>query len=65
VAEKILTVHDRFRPERYLAHMSIGAVSHRDVMRAIELLGTEVARLVGAELQERRRAEPVPALRSN
>jgi probable LLM family oxidoreductase len=65
VAEKILAVHDLFQPERYLAHMSIGAVSHRDVMHAIELLGTEVARLVGAGLQERRRAEPVPALRSN
>ncbi len=50
VAEKIVSVHDLFQPERYLAHMSIGAVSHRDVMHAIELLGTEVATLVAAEL---------------
>jgi len=49
VAEKILKVHELFRPERYLAHMSIGAVSHRDVMRSIELFGTEVAGLVAAE----------------
>src|SRR4051794_20685001 len=52
VAEKIVSVHDLFQPERYLAHMSIGAVSHREVMHAIELLGTEVASLVAAELQE-------------
>ena len=44
--------------------MSIGAVSHRDVMRAIELLGTEVAGLVAAELRERPTTEPVPALRT-
>jgi probable LLM family oxidoreductase len=49
VAEKIVSVYDLFQPERYLAHMSIGAVSHRDVMRAIELFGTEVAGLVSAE----------------
>jgi hypothetical protein len=45
--------------------MSIGAASHREVMHAIELLGTQVASLVAAELQARRRAEPVPALRSD
>jgi len=41
-------VHELFQPERYLAHLSIGAVEHRDVMRAIELFGTEVAPLVHA-----------------
>jgi alkanesulfonate monooxygenase SsuD/methylene tetrahydromethanopterin reductase-like flavin-dependent oxidoreductase (luciferase family) len=65
VAEKIVSIHDLFQPERYLADMSIGAVSHRDVMHAIELLGNEVARLVAAELHRRQRAEPVPALRSD
>jgi propanediol utilization protein len=64
VAEKIVSVHDLFQPERYLAHMSIGAVSHRDVMHAIELFGTEVASLVAAELQGQRRTEPAPALHS-
>jgi probable LLM family oxidoreductase len=48
VAEKIVAVHELFRPERYLAHMSIGAVEHRSVMRAIELFGTKVAPLVAA-----------------
>jgi alkanesulfonate monooxygenase SsuD/methylene tetrahydromethanopterin reductase-like flavin-dependent oxidoreductase (luciferase family) len=46
VAEKIVAYHDLFQPERYLGHISIGAVPHRDVMRAIELFGTQVAPLV-------------------
>ena len=48
VAEKIVRVHELFQPERYLAHISIGAVEHRDVMHAIELFGTRVAPLVQA-----------------
>jgi probable LLM family oxidoreductase len=46
VAAKIVSVHEMFRPERYLAHISIGAVPHRDVMNAIELFGTRVAPMV-------------------
>jgi hypothetical protein len=38
-----------FEPERYLAHIGIGAVSHADVMRAIELFGTQVAPIVESE----------------
>jgi probable LLM family oxidoreductase len=49
VAAKIVSFHELFRPERYLAHISIGAVSHADVMRAIELFGTAVAPAVEAE----------------
>jgi len=60
VAAKIVSVHDLFQPERYLAHMSIGAVSHRDVVRAIELFGTEVAGVVAAELRGRATTEPTP-----
>jgi probable LLM family oxidoreductase len=52
VAEKIVRVHELFHPERYLAHMSIGSVEHRDVMRAIELFGTKVAPLVEAATTE-------------
>jgi hypothetical protein len=33
--------------------MSVGAVAHTDVMRSIELFGTEVAPLVRAELGRR------------
>ncbi len=48
VAEKIVAIHELFRPQRYLGHMSIGAVEHAAVMRAIELFGTKVAPLVRA-----------------
>jgi probable LLM family oxidoreductase len=64
VAEKIVSVHELFQPERYLAHLNIGAVSHRDVMRAIELFGTEVAERVTAELRGRQTTEPVASLRT-
>jgi alkanesulfonate monooxygenase SsuD/methylene tetrahydromethanopterin reductase-like flavin-dependent oxidoreductase (luciferase family) len=46
VAAKIVSFHELFRPDRYLAHISIGAVEHAAVMRAIELFGTRVAPLV-------------------
>jgi alkanesulfonate monooxygenase SsuD/methylene tetrahydromethanopterin reductase-like flavin-dependent oxidoreductase (luciferase family) len=49
VAAKIIAVHEMFRPERYLAHISIGAVSQQDVMRAIELFGTQVAPIIQRE----------------
>jgi alkanesulfonate monooxygenase SsuD/methylene tetrahydromethanopterin reductase-like flavin-dependent oxidoreductase (luciferase family) len=50
VAEKILAIHELFGQQRYLAHMSIGAVAHRDVMRSIELFGTTVAPLLRSVL---------------
>jgi len=60
VAAKIVSFHELFRPERYLAHISIGAVSHRDVMRAIELFGTEVAPIVEGETARNAKArEPL------
>ncbi len=49
VAEKIISFQKTFEPERYLAHIGIGAVSHSDVMRAIELFGTRVAPIVESE----------------
>ena len=33
--------------------MSVGAVAHRDVLRSIELFGTQVAPLVRAEVARR------------
>jgi probable LLM family oxidoreductase len=59
VAEKLLYEHELFGHDRYLAHISLGAVEHRDVMRAIELFGTEVAPVVRAEVARR---EPVANL---
>jgi probable LLM family oxidoreductase len=56
VAEKLLFEHELFGHQRYLAQMSVGAVSHRDVMRSIELFGTEVAPVVRAEVARRANA---------
>jgi probable LLM family oxidoreductase len=53
VAEKLLYEHELFGHDRYLAHISLGAVEHRDVMRAIELFGTEVVPVVRAEVARR------------
>jgi hypothetical protein len=50
VAEKIIAFHEMFGQQRYFAHMSIGAVTHQDVMRSIELFGTTVAPLVRSVL---------------
>ncbi len=43
VIEKILLQHELFGNQRFLAQISIGPLPHNKVMRAIELLGTEVA----------------------
>ena len=43
VVDKILREREIFGQDRFLLQMSIGAMPHRDVLRAIELLGTEVA----------------------
>ncbi len=43
VIDKILRQHELFGHQRFLAQVSIGPMPHDKVMRAIELLGTEVA----------------------
>jgi alkanesulfonate monooxygenase SsuD/methylene tetrahydromethanopterin reductase-like flavin-dependent oxidoreductase (luciferase family) len=53
VAEKLLYEHELFGHQRYLAQMSVGAVAHRDVLRSMELFGTEVAPVVRAEVARR------------
>jgi probable LLM family oxidoreductase len=53
VAEKILFEHELFGMDRYIGQMSVGAVAHGDVMRSIELFGTEVAPVVRAEVERR------------
>ena len=59
VAEKILMEHELFANQRYVGQISVGAVAHADVMKAIELFGTEVAPLVRDEVA--RRTPPAPA----
>ncbi|MDQ6730905.1 MAG: LLM class flavin-dependent oxidoreductase [Actinomycetota bacterium] len=60
VAEKILSEHELFANSRYVGQMSVGAVAHADVMRSLELFGTEVAPVVRAEVA-RREAAPSSA----
>jgi probable LLM family oxidoreductase len=50
VTEKILHQHELFRHERFLVQFSTGTLPHADVMRSIELFGTEVAPAVRAAL---------------
>jgi probable LLM family oxidoreductase len=58
VADKILFEHELFGNDRYVGQMSVGAVAHRDVMRSIELFGTEVAPRVRAEVARRTSSAP-------
>jgi len=53
VTEKILLQHEIFGHQRFLAQLSVGDLAHRDVLRAIELLGTEVAPAVREEVARR------------
>ncbi|WP_380172151.1 LLM class flavin-dependent oxidoreductase [Kineococcus sp. DHX-1] len=50
VAEKILFQHEHLGIDRFMLHLSAGTMPHADVMKAVELLGTEVAPLVRKEL---------------
>jgi probable LLM family oxidoreductase len=43
VVDKILYQHELFRHDRFLMQLTVGPMPHDKVMRAIELLGTEVA----------------------
>ena len=54
VVEKILFQHELFGHDRFLAQISVGDLPHAQVMRAIELLGTEVAPGVRARAWQRR-----------
>ncbi len=49
VIDKILYEHELFRNERFLAQLTVGPMPHNKLMRAIELLGTEVAPVVRRE----------------
>ena len=50
VIDKILYQHEIFQHQRFLIQLTVGPMPHVDVMRAIELLGTEVAPVVRREL---------------
>jgi alkanesulfonate monooxygenase SsuD/methylene tetrahydromethanopterin reductase-like flavin-dependent oxidoreductase (luciferase family) len=43
VTEKILYQYELFRHDRFLVQFSVGSMPHRELLRSIELFGTEVA----------------------
>jgi len=56
VAAKIVEQHRVFGHQRFLIQFSVGTLPHAEVMRSIELFGTEVAPQVRAEIPD-----PAPA----
>jgi probable LLM family oxidoreductase len=50
VAEKILLLHKHLGLTRFLLHIDVSALPHRELLHAIELLGTQVAPIVRKEL---------------
>lgn len=55
VSEKILEQYEIFHHDRFMAQLSVGPMPHAELMRAIELLGTEVAPVVRDEIARQRR----------
>ena len=53
MVEKILFQHELFGHDRFLLQMSVGSLPHDEVLRSIELLGTQVAPAVRAEVAKR------------
>lgn len=64
VIDKILFEHQLFGNDRFLAQLAVGPTPHRQVMRAIELLGTQVAPVVRREATGATPADPGPAARA-
>jgi probable LLM family oxidoreductase len=62
VIEKILFQHEIFGHDRFLLQLSVGTMPHAEMLRAIELYGTEVAPAVRAALATSPAATPVPAV---
>jgi probable LLM family oxidoreductase len=53
VVEKILFQHELFGHQRFMAQMSVGSLPHAQVLRSLELFGTEVVPAVRTELARR------------
>jgi probable LLM family oxidoreductase len=61
IIEKILFQHGLFGHQRFLVQLGVGAIPHRKMMRAVELLGTQVAPVVRREIQARELGVPAVA----
>lgn len=53
IIDKLLFQHEIFGHQRCLLQLGVGTVEHAKVLRAIELLGTQVAPVVRAEIARR------------
>jgi hypothetical protein len=53
IVEKLLFQYEIFHHQRCLLQLGLGTIGHSKVMRAIELLGTEVAPAVRTEIARR------------
>ena len=53
VVEKILFQHEIFDHDRFLIQFTVGSIPHDEVMRSIELFGTEVAPVVRRDVERR------------
>lgn len=51
IAERLITAHQQLGPDRYILSGDVGRLPHREFLRNIELLGTQVKPLVDRELQ--------------
>jgi len=51
VTEKILHMHELFGITRFIGHMDVGDPSHADMMKSIEVFGTEIAPAVRKALK--------------
>ncbi len=49
VIDKMLYEHELFQYDRFLLHLSVGTMPHKQVMRSIEILGTKVAPVIRKE----------------
>lgn len=54
IVEKILYQYEIFQHDRFLIQLSVGSLSHKKILRAIELLGTEVAPAVRREIAKKK-----------
>jgi alkanesulfonate monooxygenase SsuD/methylene tetrahydromethanopterin reductase-like flavin-dependent oxidoreductase (luciferase family) len=53
IVDKILFQHQLFGHQRLLLQLGVGTIEHRKMLRAIELLGVEVAPVVRREIARR------------
>jgi len=60
IVEKILFQHEIFGHQRLLLQLGLGGIAHEKMMRAVELLGTQVAPVVRTEIRRRSGAKAAP-----